>query len=68
MIETGGLFKRGGLIETEGLFKKGGLIQTGGLFKRGGLFNLEVTTVSVPHKELNYKVESSSIRSFRSCS
>ena len=35
-----------------------GLIETGCLFeKRGGLFNLEVTMVSVLHKELDYKVE-----------
>ena len=29
----------------------------GGLFERGGLFNLEMTMVSVLHKELEYKVE-----------
>ena len=28
-----------------------------GLFERGGLFNLEMTMVSVLHKELEYKVE-----------
>ena len=33
------------------------LIETGGIFKREGLFNLEKTTVSVLHKELEYKVE-----------
>ena len=34
----------------------------------GGLFNLEMMMVSVRHKELEYKAESSSTRSFRSCS
>ena len=29
----------------------------GGLFKRGSLFHLAKTTVSVLHKELEYKVE-----------
>ena len=28
-----------------------------GLFERGSLFNLEMTMVSVLHKELEYKVE-----------
>ena len=36
---------------------RGSLIETGGIFKREGLFNLEKTTVSVLHKELEYKVE-----------
>ena len=40
------------------------LLRQGG----GGLFNLEMMMVSVRHKELEYKVESSSTRSFRSCS
>ena len=34
----------------------------------GGLFNLAKTMVSVLHKELKYEVESSSTRSWRSCS
>ena len=35
-----------------------GLIETGGLFEGGGgLFNLEMSMVSVLHKELEYKVE-----------
>ena len=46
----------------------GDLLETGGLFERGGLFNVETTMVSVLHKELVYKVESSSTSSFRSCS
>ena len=36
---------------------RGSLIEMGGIFKREGLFNLEKTTVSVLHKELEYKVE-----------
>ena len=35
----------------------GGLNRDGGLFERRGLFNLEMTMVSVLHKELKYKVE-----------
>ena len=35
----------------------GGLIETGGLFARGDSFDLEKTMVSVPYKELEYKVE-----------
>ena len=36
----------------------GGLNRDGGLFeKEGGLINLEKMTVSVLHKELEYKVE-----------
>ena len=34
----------------------------------GGLFNLAMMMVSVLHKELEYKAESSRTRSFRSCS
>ena len=30
---------------------------TGALFEMGGLFNLEMTIVSVLHKELEYKVK-----------
>ena len=37
-----------------GGFNRGG---GGGLFKRGSLFHLAKTTVSVLHKELEYKVE-----------
>ena len=48
---------QGGLMETEGLFERG-----------GGLFNLETTTVSVLHKELEYKVEKLKYKKFRSCS
>ena len=36
---------------------RGGLIETGGIFERRGLFNLEMTMVSVLHKELECKVE-----------
>ena len=37
---------------------EGGLTETGGLLERGGgLFHLEMTMVSVLHKELEYKVE-----------
>ena len=32
-------------------------MEGGGIFKRQDLFNLEKTTVSVLHKELEYKVE-----------
>ena len=35
----------------------GGLIETGGLIGEGDLFSLEMTMVSVLHKELEYKVE-----------
>ena len=42
----------------------GGLIETGGLFERGGLFNLEMTMVSVLHKELGYKVEKLKYKKF----
>ena len=41
----------------------GGLIETGGLFERRGLFNLEMTMVSVLHKELN-KVEKLKYKKF----
>ena len=42
----------------------GGLIETGGLFERRGLFNLEMTMVSVLHKELKYKLERLTYKKF----
>ena len=36
----------------------------GGLFERGGSFNLEMTMVSVLHKELEYKVEKFKYKKF----
>ena len=42
----------------------GGLIETGGLFERRGLFNLEMTMVSVLHKELECKVEKLRYKTF----
>ena len=38
-------------------------METGGLFERRGLFNLEMTMVSVLHKELN-KVEKLKYKKF----
>ena len=43
----------------------GGLIETGDLVERwGGLSNLKTTMVSVPHKELEYKVEKLEYKTF----
>ena len=36
----------------------------GGLIETGGLFNLETKMVSVPHKELEYKVEKLKYKKF----
>ena len=46
-----------GSLYISSLFEGGGLNRDGGLFERRGLFNLEMTMVSVLHKELKYKVE-----------
>ena len=40
------------------------LFEAGGLFEREGLFNLEMTMVSVLHKELTYKVEKLKYKKF----
>ena len=56
----------GGLIYFKPIWEGGGgggLIETGGLFERRGLFNLEMTMVSVLHKELN-KVEKLKYKKF----
>ena len=45
------LYWRGGAYHFKHIWGGGGLIET------GGLFNLEKKTVSVLHKELEYKVE-----------
>ena len=44
-----------------------GLIEIRGYLREGGLFIVEKTMVSVLHKELEYKVESSSTRGWKSC-
>ena len=53
-----------GLIETRDYLREREWGGGGG----GGLFNLEMMMVSVLHKELEYKVEKLSTRSFRLCS
>ena len=40
------------------------LIEAGGLFERGGLFNVERTTVSFLHKEVEYGVEKLKYKTF----
>ena len=52
-------------------FKRGGgarLNQPGSIFEMGALFCLAKTMVSVLLKELQYKAENTSMRSWRSCS
>ena len=53
-----------GSLYISSLFEGGGLIETGGLFERRGLFNLEMTMVSVLHKELKYKLERLTYKKF----
>ena len=66
-LNPGGLF----ILKTFGWRVGRGLIRTGdltGTFLRRGLSTLAKMVVSVFHKELEYKVKTSSTRSWRSCS
>ena len=49
-----------GSLYISSLFEGGG----GGLIETGGLFNLEMTMVSVLHKELKYRLERLTYKKF----